>query len=77
MNNDKWFEESEALDAMIAKKGLQAKSEYFYAIGNNSPFHFGNWQCSEVWREGDFTEAEIEEICEGESSVTSCKRRQF
>ena len=59
MNNDKWFEESEALDAMIAKKGLQARSEKFFAIGNNSPIHFGNWQCSEVWRETDIPQAEL------------------
>ena len=40
MNNDKWFEESEALDAMIAKKGLQARvfdlqARVFFSIQNS------------------------------------------
>ena len=49
MNNDEWFEESENLDAMIAQKGFQVKTEYFYANGYNSPMQFWNRR-NEVWK---------------------------
>jgi hypothetical protein len=49
MNNDEWFEEAETLDSMIARKGFQVNSEFFYANGYNSPMQFWNRR-NEVWK---------------------------
>ena len=49
MDSNSWIVESEAMDKLIAQKGLHANTKMFYGNGYDSPMKLF-WRRNEVWK---------------------------
>ena len=49
MDSNSWILESEAVDKLIAQKGLKANTKMFYGNGYDSPMKLF-WRRNEVWK---------------------------